>query len=99
MNKTHTLLIVSSFQVFLILFACTSTPTQQSGQSRVYVESLQENWPRLEASALEWHSDAYLIEVSLPIFVDSPKSQERLISAFFSSLSDTREMLEPVCKI
>lgn len=66
---------------------------QQSGQSRVYVESLQENWSRLEGSALEWHSDAYLIEVSPPIFVDSPKSQERLVSAFFSSLSDTREML------
>lgn len=42
---------------------------------------------------MDWHSDAYLTEVTIPIEVDSPPPGEFLIHSYYFSVSDNSEML------
>lgn len=80
--------------VLLMLPACTPTEAPITGRPRIYVESLEENWERIEVQALTWHSDAYLTGVILPIIVDYPRSGQALLHAYYFSVADNRKMLK-----
>lgn len=92
MQKRISILIVLGL-LALSISACKPNDISEKDRSRVHVISLQKHWTELEAKALEWHSDAYLTGVSIPILVDSPRSRELPLSAYFFSVSDNLQML------
>ena len=77
----------------LLLTACAPKKISEEDRSRIFVVSLQENWQKLEAKALDWRSDAYLVEIIIPIDVDAPPPGEFLIQAYYNSASDNKEFL------
>lgn len=83
----------------LLLSSCFTHEVQPVNRSRIHVISLQENWTKLQTRAKEWNTDAYLISVELPIFVDSTNPMQYYAFAYFLSDSDLENMLEVVIDI
>jgi hypothetical protein len=77
-----------------VMSGCKASNLQEEERSRIYVISFQEYWNQLERKASEWHSDAYLIGVTVPILIDSPRTNELPLSAYFFSFSDELNMLD-----
>ena len=96
MKKTLTSILAIGVLVFLLLTTCTASDEKEKDRSRIYVTSLQENWGRVQAKALNWHSDAYLTGVIIPILVDSPRPGQSLLHAYFFSVSENQRMLDVV---
>jgi hypothetical protein len=61
---------------------------------QIDVLSLSDYWPRIEAVLLDWHPDAYLVEVSLSLYVNDDAPLSPLILAFFYSQSFPGNALE-----